>query len=97
MKLVKPVKFKKAVKQLVLFLDANNGIQHSEAHKFWQEEVEAWKSNIDPKDWGKYLKVSLHLERAGIYLGGVWVQLEQGLNSYNNELIKIHKQINPKK
>lgn len=97
MKLVKPIKFKKAIRELVEFLDAFNGIQSDADHKSWQEEVIAWQDSVDPKDRSKYLKIATELEQLGIGLGSVWINFENNCNSYNNELIKIHNRISLKK
>lgn len=97
MKLVKPIKFKKAVRELVGFLDAFNGIQTDDDHKSWQEEVIAWQDSVDPKDRLKYLKIANELEQLGIGLGLVFINLENNCIAYNKELIKIHRRISVKK
>jgi len=96
MKLTKPLKFRRAIKELVLFLEEYNGIQNAEHLQLWTDLVYSFRSKVDEKDLYKYLKITDELEQLGIYLGAIYVKANASLLIYTDGLAKIHKKLSSK-
>ena len=67
MKYARPIKFREAVRNMISYLEAYNGLgDTNECLDEWHEEVAAVKDfTVDPKDYNKFDKVILKLEAIG--------------------------------
>lgn len=88
MKYANARKYKKAVNHLLGYLSSVNGCSNLEE---WQDEVEAIKESIDPKDYRKYDELVYKLEIIGLNYADAYDKFEQEIIEFDNELNNILK------
>lgn len=93
-KLVKPIVFKRAIRNLIEYLDASNGISdQDEWREEWEEEVKAVSLNIDSADIGAFNKIVQKLDILGVAYGDAFEAFDMETQLFTQSAEKILNKI----
>ena len=91
-KYAKPLKFRYAIKQLISFLDAYNGLREKDQND-WAGEIDALRSYVDQNDRKAFDKIVLDLDFLGRDIGDAWDCFDFKLELFTIKTNKILSKI----